>query len=176
MRSWIGIALLLAGCASRQGPELEWPRHHALLAAESETANVADAQDARPEPEGRNEVILFTGYTTERGDGGFTVGLTYKRQINDWLGVVAFGEAILQHEPAYVFGLGPAFVPVENLTLVSLIGVELEHGESGEGLVRLGGSYRISGLWGAEVKPGVFVDLFRGHAAFVIGLEFGWDF
>ena len=55
-------------------------------------------------------------------------------------------------------------------------GVEFEEGHSADGLLRLGGSYKLLDLWGADIKPGLFVDLFRGRTAFVVGLEFGWDF
>jgi hypothetical protein len=65
---------------------------------------------------------------------------------------------------------------VERLTLVSLFGVEFQKGTSGAGLVRLGGSYEVWRLEGVSIKPGAFVDLFRGRAAVLVGLEFGWDF
>jgi hypothetical protein len=80
MRWEIGLLVFAAACATRHPYPEVWPtdlgsQHHALVAEESAGA---DGERPEAERETKNEAILMTGYTTERGEGGFTLGLTYK--------------------------------------------------------------------------------------------------
>jgi len=151
------------------------PLPAALLAEEEDYGGSPAAETPEPE-EFKNIVGVFGGYTTERNEGGGTVGLEYERRLNPWLGFGAFGEVIAGSHPASVFGAGVYLRPTEKFAFVVMPGVEFERGETGRFMTRLGVIYDLWQSGRTIVVPGAYVDLFRGSAAFVVGLSLAWEF
>jgi len=122
----------------------------------------------------RHELGLSLGYTFERGDGGFTVGVDYAYWITERFGVGPFFDFVTGDIDAFATGAGIWFRPfrcLEDLTFQVALGVDIspeeeegEHGEEGErsyevaALLRLGVTY----AW----------DLGRGWR---LGPTFVWD-
>jgi len=172
---------LFAACSTVPVGEQAWPTNSYDIASPSYSDEVGaggggESTEESEEEEPLNLIAIFTGYTTERGEGGGTLGIEYERRINSWLGVGILGEVVFGSHPASVFAAGVYLRPTEDLAVVVMPGVEFEDEEDGRFLMRLGLNYHLwrSGSFG--VVPGVYADFFRGSTAFVAGLNFVWEF
>jgi len=171
------ILCLAAACSSTHRSTDPWPVDAPLVASlvhsEDEGGSPRNESD---ETKKKNILAVFGGYTTERGEGGGTVGIDYERKLNSWLGVGGFAELVAGSHPASAFGAGCFFRPTEKFVIVVAPGVEFAHGESGRFLTRLGCVYDLWKWDDMLIAPAVYVDIFRGSAAFVLGFNFAWEF
>ena len=179
MRRIAPILLLSMACCSSHPAARHWPidpRPAVTVAETGEAGGASGESTAVLEEELKNIVGLFGGYTTERGEGGATVGLEYERRINSWLGVGAFGEVIAGDHAASAFGAGVYLRPTAKAAFVVMPGVEFERGESAQFMTRVGAIYDLWKSGRTILVPAVYVDLFRGRAAFVVGVSLAWEF
>lgn len=142
--------------------------------AEAEDAVAGRGDTAHEE----SEYVLefFFGYTTERADGGPTIGIDYSRHIARTWGMSAFAEVVALSSPAAVIGVGPHFRPTHKIVLVALPGIEFEGGGHREFLMRLGGKIDLWETGSIEFAPVFYVDLFLEDEAYIFGLNFGINF
>jgi len=183
MKSILSILCLVAACssihrstqASQGGTPLVSPLAYFGEGGGAFHAETAESVETA-EPEEKNILAVFAGYTSERGEGGVTIGLDYERRINSWLGIGGFGEVVLGSDPASAFGVGPYFRPIEKLVLVVAPGIEFERGDSGRAMLRLGGAYDLWEWNGMTIAPAAYADVFRDSVALVFGFNFAWGY
>ncbi|MEE8106500.1 MAG: hypothetical protein V3T86_13270 [Planctomycetota bacterium] len=146
-------------------------------ASESKDAEAVDAEHVGAEhEEGEYVLEFFFGYTTERADGGPTVGVDYSRHIARTWGMSAFAEVVALSSPVAVIGFGPHFRPTHKIVLVALPGIEFKSGGHQEFLLRVGGKIDLWETGSIEFAPAFYVDLFLEEEAYVIGLNLGINF
>ena len=101
-----------------------------------------------------HEIAIFLGYTSERGEGGATIGLDYAYWFNERFGVGPFFDYVTGEVDAFAFGAGVWVRPLNRLSALSFYvapGVDIAHEEkhgTDEGrsweasaLLRLGAAY-----------------------------------
>jgi len=141
------LALALAACAST--PQADpWPLHSALsdpvVSGEGEV-RVEGEPGGKAEPEskvGSHVVNLFVGGSSERSDGGFTLGAEYAYRFRPKWSVGAFGEYTWGDLNAVALGAAVFFFPIEPLALMAGPGVEFEDGKA-EALLRIGAAWEF---------------------------------
>jgi len=154
------------------------------LAPVAEVSDIVAAEPAGAEHGGsdaahaESEYVLefFFGYTTERADGGPTVGIDYSRHIARTWGMSAFAEVVALSSPAAVIGFGPHFRPTHKIVLVAMPGIEFLGGGHREFLMRVGGKIDLVQTGSIEFAPAFYIDLFLEQTAYVIGLNLGINF
>jgi len=172
------LLVSLLACCSSHSAARRWAidAPAAVMLAEEDDGGFPTGETTTEPDELKNIVGVFGGYTTERGEGGATLGLEYERRINSWLGVGVFGEVIAGDHAASAFGAGVYLRPTEKFAFVVMPGVEFERGESAQFMTRVGAIYDLWKSGRTILVPAVYVDLFRGRAAFVVGLSLAWEF
>ena len=139
-----------------------------------------------------NEIALFLGYTFERGEGGFTIGLDYAYWFNEHVGVGPFADFVFGEIDAFAAGAGVWIRPVPHFADFAVYvapGIDLanEEEEKEEGgitrtwesaaLLRLGAVYAIDMGRGFRLDPSFYIDvIFPDKAAYILGLTFGKEF
>jgi len=174
------LALVLAACASTPAAA-PWPPHSALsdpvVSGEGEV-RVEEEPGGKAEPEskvGSHVASLFVGGSSERGEGGFTVGAEYAYRFRPKWSVGAFGEYTAGSLDAVALGAAVFFFPIEPLALMAGPGVEFEDGAA-EALLRVGAAYEFE-VGEIILAPGVYVDIVNGGRKVIIaGLNIGKRF
>jgi hypothetical protein len=174
------LALALAACAATP-PADPWPLHSALsdpvVSAEGEVRAEGEP-GAKTEPEskvGTHVASLFVGGSSERGEGGFTIGAEYAYRFRPKWSVGAFGEYTAGDLDAVALGAAVFFFPIEPLALMAGPGVEFEDGDA-EALLRVGAAWEFE-VGKVILAPGVYVDFVNGGRKVIIaGLNIGKRF
>jgi len=174
------LALALAACASTPAAD-PWSAHALLsdpvVPADGE-ARVEGEPGGKAEPEsvvGSHVASLFVGGSSERGEGGVTLGAEYAYRFRPKWSVGAFGEYTAGHLDATALGAAVFFFPIEPLALMAGPGVEFENGHA-EALLRLGGAYEFT-VGEIILAPGVYLDFVNGgRKVIVAGLNIGKRF
>ena len=165
----IGMAVLAAGCSSTRRVA---PPAHGFLAAESEPAPQAEAEGL--EEHEKHKASLFTGWVTERGEGGIAVGVDYEYRINNALGVGGVADYVAGDLASFLFGVGAFIHPIDHLVVVVAPAVELADGE-GRFALRVGGSYEFELGKNFTLGPALYVDIIEGgDVALVMGADLGY--
>ena len=172
------LLLSLLACCSSHSAARRWAIDPpaAFMLAEEEDGGGHGGGTTTEHEDLKNIVGVFGGYTTDRGEGGATLGLEYERRINSWLGVGCFGEVIAGDHTASAFGAGVYLRPTAKAAFVVMPGVEFERGESAQFMTRVGVIYDVWKSGRTILVPAVYVDLFRDRAAFIVGLSLAWEF
>jgi hypothetical protein len=135
----------------------------------------------------RHEIALFLGYTSERAEGGPTIGLDYAYWFNERVGVGPFVDYVAGEIEAVALGAGIWFRPfrrAEGLAFYVAPGIDItnekEDGKrswEASALLRLGGTYGFDIGRGLRLMPSFYMDLIApDKQAFVIGLSIGREF
>jgi len=176
---WLSAVFLVSvACSSPREAAHSWPvdLRPAVVLEEPEEFGGGEPAEAEEPDEYRNLTAVFVGYTTERGEGGATLGLEYERRVNSWLGLGAFGEVVYGDHPASAFGGGVYLRPTEKFAFVVMPAIEFQNGQSGEFMLRAGAIYDLWQSGRTILVPAVYVDLFRDTTAFVLGFSLAWEF
>jgi hypothetical protein len=167
-----GLAVLAAGCSSTRRVA---PPAYGFLAAEPEPAPHAEAEGV--EELEKHKASVFTGWITERGDGGgLAIGVDYEYRINQALGVGGIADYVAGDLDSFLFGVGAFIHPIDNLVVVVAPAVELTDGR-GRFALRVGGSYEFELGKGFTIGPALYVDILEGiDVALVMGadISYGW--
>jgi hypothetical protein len=179
-RSTLALALTLAACASTPAAA-PWPTHAALsdpvVSGEGEIrAEGGSGEETEHESKvGTHVASLFVGGSSERGEGGFTIGAEYAYRFHPKWAAGAFGEYTAGDLDAVALGPAVFFFPIEPLALMAGPGVEFVDGEA-EALLRVGAAYEFE-VGEVILAPGVYVDFVNGGTQVIVaGLNIGKRF
>ena len=161
-------------------------------AGHGEVTHAAHGGHGGHEEHKQHEIALFLGYTFERGDGGFTVGVDYGYWITERVGIGPFLDFVAGDINAIALGAGVWFRPVcrlPDLTLYVAPGLDISHEVEDHGhghvektwettpLLRFGVLYGIDLGCDYRLMPSFYWDLiFPDKQAYVIGLTLGKEF
>jgi len=177
----LALALGLAGCATRLPTHESTPvaavrptsaraQDLATRFVACETEGMTREIEVEREVFRHHKIILFLGYTGERGEeGGQTVGVDYLYRFDEHWGVGAFLDFAAGGLKSRVVGAGLDYHPIEPVFLFVGPGVEWVEGDS-QGLVRVGGGYEFEVGERVSLGPAAYVDFLEdGEFAWIVG-------
>ena len=191
--------------ASFMTPVSEEHLARAVVPASEREARVSEGYEGYEGPEEeeelRHEIAIFLGYSFERGEGGFTVGLDYGYALSEAVGIGPFVDYVAGDLDALAVGAGLFLRPFPRFRDLSFFlgpGVDITHareeaegGEAEEGghggeagkkwevnfLLRMGVQYGFDLGRGYRLVPSFYYDRIGADSkAYVVGLTFGKEF
>lgn len=134
---------------------------------------LAQEEGEKEEKEGKNEIAVFLGATTNEDATAFTYGLDYQYRISKLIGV----GALVDHAAGDMKStlVAPAFI-LHVRKFSFKIAPGLEFSDETTAVLRVGAEYEIK-ISKIAISPAIFFDTERSEKpSLVYGLSFGFEF